>query len=70
MKNFFHFKLISAGVLDVSEHPDFDEESGILPKDDDSGSIWKIFNVHDIHLYFATLYLFSSFYAEDFIAND
>jgi len=29
-------QLIAAGVLDVSEHPDFDEESGILPKEDDS----------------------------------
>eukprot|EP00112_Aurelia_sp_Birch-Aquarium-sp1_P006162 Seg1687.9 transcript_id=Seg1687.9/GoldUCD/mRNA.D3Y31 product="ATP-dependent RNA helicase DHX8" protein_id=Seg1687.9/GoldUCD/D3Y31 len=29
-------QLISAGVLDISEYPDFDEESGILPKDDDS----------------------------------
>ncbi|XP_065069925.1 ATP-dependent RNA helicase DHX8-like [Rhopilema esculentum] len=29
-------QLIAAGVLDVSEYPDFDEESGILPKEEDS----------------------------------
>ena len=31
------FQLISAGVLDKADYPDFDEETGILPKDDDSG---------------------------------
>lgn len=37
--NFFlSFQLIAAGVLDKSDYPDFDEETGILPKvDDDSG---------------------------------
>jgi len=30
--------LISAGVLDKADYPDFDEETGILPKDDDSGT--------------------------------
>jgi len=29
-------QLISAGVLDKSDYPDFDEETGILPKEDDS----------------------------------
>ncbi|XP_022791850.1 ATP-dependent RNA helicase DHX8-like [Stylophora pistillata] len=29
-------QLISAGVLDKADYPDFDEETGILPKDDDS----------------------------------
>ena len=30
-------QLISAGVLDKADYPDFDEETGVLPKDDDSG---------------------------------
>ncbi|XP_057293129.1 ATP-dependent RNA helicase DHX8-like isoform X3 [Hydractinia symbiolongicarpus] len=29
-------QLISAGVLDKADYPDFDEETGILPKEDDS----------------------------------
>lgn len=29
-------QLISAGVLDKADYPDFDEETGVLPKDDDS----------------------------------
>jgi len=29
------FQLISAGVLDKADYPDFDEETGVLPKDDD-----------------------------------
>jgi len=29
-------QLISAGVLEKGDYPDFDEETGILPKDDDS----------------------------------
>jgi len=33
----FWFQLIAAGVLDKADYPDFDEETGILPKDDDSG---------------------------------
>ena len=32
-------QLISAGVLDKADYPDFDEETGILPKDDDSGKL-------------------------------
>lgn len=32
-----YVQLISAGVLDKADYPDFDEETGILPKDDDSG---------------------------------
>ena len=31
------FQLIAAGVLDKADYPDFEEETGILPKDDDSG---------------------------------
>ena len=31
------FQLIAAGVLDKADYPDFEEETGILPKEDDSG---------------------------------
>ena len=35
---FLSIQLIAAGVLDKADYPDFDEETGILPKvDDDSG---------------------------------
>jgi hypothetical protein len=30
-------QMAAANVIDVSELPDFDEETGVLPKDDDSG---------------------------------
>ena len=33
----FWFQLIAAGVLDKADYPDFEEETGILPRDDDSG---------------------------------
>lgn len=29
--------MAAANVVDVTELPDFDEETGVLPKDDDSG---------------------------------
>lgn len=29
--------MIAANVIDKSEYPDFDEETGLLPKEDDSG---------------------------------
>ena len=31
-------QMIAANVIDKSELPDFDEETGILPKDDESGT--------------------------------
>ena len=32
------FQLISAGVLDKADYPDFDEETGVLPQEgEDSG---------------------------------
>ena len=30
-------QMIAANVIDKSELPDFDDETGLLPKDDDSG---------------------------------
>lgn len=30
-------QMAAANVVDVTELPDFDEETGVLPKDDDSG---------------------------------
>jgi ATP-dependent RNA helicase DHX8/PRP22 len=30
-------RMIAANVIDKSEYPDFDEETGLLPKEDDSG---------------------------------
>lgn len=36
----FFPQLIAAGVLDKADYPDFDEETGILPKDDDSGNVF------------------------------
>ena len=32
-------QMMAANVIDKTELPDFDEETGILPKDDDSGMI-------------------------------
>ena len=31
-------QMAAANVIDVTELPDFDEETGVLPKDDDSGN--------------------------------
>jgi ATP-dependent RNA helicase DHX8/PRP22 len=30
-------QMVAANVIDKSELPDFDEENGLLPKEDDSG---------------------------------
>ena len=30
-------QMAAANVIDISEMPDFDEETGLLPNDDDSG---------------------------------
>lgn len=35
--------MISAGVLDKADYPDFDEETGILTKEDDSGNTLWLF---------------------------
>ena len=32
-------RLQAANVIDTSEYPDFDEETGLLPKEDDSGIV-------------------------------
>lgn len=40
-------RLMAANVIDKSELPDFDEETGLLPKEDDSGRTWS--NVHIIN---------------------
>ena len=47
------FQLISAGVLDKSDYPDFDEETGVLPKEDEgSGMMFKsIIVYHEILTY-------------------
>ena len=41
-------QMAAANVIDVSELPDFDEETGVLPKDDDSG--WLVYIVYNILL--------------------
>lgn len=38
----FSYQMIAANVLSKEEFPDFDEETGILPKvDDEEGSVSK-----------------------------
>lgn len=45
--------MIAANVLSKEEFPDFDEETGILPKvDDEEGSITSIVNSLCFWLYF------------------
>ena len=38
-------QMAAANVIDITELPDFDEETGVLTKEDDSGihKIWQIF---------------------------
>ena len=36
-------QMMAANVIDKTELPDFDEETGILPKDDDSGEVVYIY---------------------------
>lgn len=49
----FCSQMIAANVLSKEEFPDFDEETGILPKvDDEEGSITSIVNSLCFWLYF------------------
>ena len=39
-------QMAAANVIDISEMPDFDEETGLLPNDDDSGTVKRVLNGH------------------------
>ena len=39
-------QMAAANVIDISEMPDFDEETGLLPNDDDSGTVKPVLNDH------------------------
>ena len=38
-------QMIAANVIDKSELPDFDDETGLLPKEDDSGRLYIVFSL-------------------------